>query len=261
MENPLLKKYTSLMREVTFVFLQRVKGKFQYILRRIAEAMVRQRSVGRGVVNSVDVSRFRAAESSDIRDHLNFLSFMVNLQRPEVLLELGTRGGESTRVFEEYCKSFMLTGRSFDLQPAPEWLDNKSHWRHYVGDDCELGELVYKSQKWPDGVTFQPIDFLFIDTSHEYEHTCRELEIYFPLVKSGGFLVFHDTNLVENATRRLDGELGYGWDNNRGVIRAIENYFSIKVDEKNYFFTEISGRGSSIYHLPWNNGLTVIKKS
>lgn len=253
--------YTLLMSEFIAVFLRRVEGKLKILLRRFAEVMVRQRNVGRGVARYVDVSRFGAAEESDIRDHLNFLSFMVYLQRPRVLLELGTRGGESTRVFEDYCKSFSLTGRSIDLETAPKWLQDKGHWKHYAGDDCELGDLLARTQKWPDGIAFQPIDFLFVDTSHEYEHTCRELETFFPLVNSGGFLVFHDTNLVKKATRRLDGELGYGWDNQRGVIRAIEEFFSIRVDETNYFFIAISGKGSSVYHLPWNNGLTVIQKS
>lgn len=246
------------MTGLIVVFFRRVVS---IILPKWAKAMVRQRDVGRGVTHSVDVSRFGAAESSDIRDHLNFLSFMVHLQQPQVLLELGTRGGESTRVFEDYCKSHHLIGRSFDLGPAPKWLHEKDHWQHFVGDDCELGDLLARTKKWPDGSTFQLIDFLFIDTSHEYEHTCRELETFFPLVKSGGFLVFHDTNLIKKATRRLDGELGYGWDNERGVIRAIEEYFSFEVDETSYLFITISGKGSSIYHLPWNNGLTVVQKS
>jgi len=247
--------------ELTFkTFFTRAKGKSRYLIRRISEELFWQWRVGRHVAKKVEVQQFGAQESTDISDHLNFLSLLIHLQQPKAILELGTRGGESTRVLESYCRDFACIGRSIDLEPAPDWLERSSHWKHFLGDDCSLGESIYKTKAWPDGTPFQNIDLLFIDTSHEYPHTKKELETFFPLLAPKATMIFHDTNLMKTPTRRLDGRLGYGWDNQRGVIRAIEEFFSIEVLEMNYFFKDLPGTNLKIYHRPWNNGFTVIQR-
>lgn len=38
----------------------------------------------------------------------------------------------------------------------------------------------------------QPIDFLFIDADHAYESVVRDYKNWAPLIKSGGFIAFHD---------------------------------------------------------------------
>jgi cephalosporin hydroxylase len=35
-------------------------------------------------------------------------------------------------------------------------------------------------------------DAIFCDSSHMYNHTLAEFDLYFPLVKSGGVLMYHD---------------------------------------------------------------------
>ena len=76
----------------------------------------------------------------------------------------------------------------------------------------------------------QPVDVLFIDTSHLYEHTVKEIEAWFPLLAPNALVMFHDTNLRPNYTRQ-NGTCGVGWDNDRGVIRAIEEYLGETLDE------------------------------
>lgn len=45
------------------------------------------------------------------------------------------------------------------------------------------------------------IDLLFIDTSHEYEDTLREIAAYTPRLAPGGFIVLHDS-ISQNGVRR-----------------------------------------------------------
>ena len=55
-------------------------------------------------------------------------------------------------------------------------------------DDCEF-DPIFKN------VIKEPVDVLFIDTSHLYEHTVRELAAWFPLLANKALVIFHDTNL------------------------------------------------------------------
>ena len=57
------------------------------------------------------------------------------------------------------------------------------------------------------------IDLLYIDTSHEYEHTKKELEKFLPLVADKGIVLLHDISPT-------------GWD----VQKAIDDFLSFHSD-------------------------------
>jgi predicted O-methyltransferase YrrM len=57
-----------------------------------------------------------------------------------------------------------------------------------VASDSAKAALV------PDG--FAPADFLFIDGGHDLEVVRRDVELYVPLVRSGGVVAFHDFSSV-----------------------------------------------------------------
>jgi len=68
----------------------------------------------------------------------------------------------------------------------------------------------------------EPLDFVYIDTTHRYEDTKAELEASFKVVRPGGIIAGHDLNL-EGA----------------GVRRAVEEF----CQEKELEFSEIRGDG------------------
>ncbi len=216
--------------------------------------------IGTKVAN-VDVSSFFASPSSDIGEHLAYLAFLLEVTRPRTILELGTRGGESTRVFESYCSRSQIVGRSIDLSAAPEWLKASNHWLHFTGDDILIGNDLVNKERWPNGDSVDKLDFIFVDTSHEYLHTAREIATYVPLLSQHGIIAFHDSNLTDKPTRRLSGKVNYGWDNDRGVARAIEEYFRITIPDGTLSFARSAEGGWSAYHMPWNNGLTLLTKN
>lgn len=123
------------------------------------------------------------AAPSDIQNHLpRFVALCEELQARHVI-ELGTRTGVSTIAWLH-----ALNGRgrltSVDIDPAPP-IGDYDHWTFVQGDDLDPAVIAQ----------LEPADIVFIDTSHHYEHTVAELSTYRRLVKPGGRIVCHDTQL------------------------------------------------------------------
>lgn len=155
---------------------------------------------------------------SDIYQHLpRFVELVEQLDATNVI-ELGTRSGVSTIAW-----LYALEGRghltSVDLD-APPPLGEFDHWTFIQGDDTD--EKVI-DQLYGLG----PADILFIDTSHHYTHTLAELDIYRDLVRPGGRIVMHDTQLrrpegspsrplfpVRTAIVEFTAEHGLRWTDN-----------------------------------------------
>lgn len=156
----------------------------------------------------------RRVQSSDIVDHLPRLH--AEASRPGVkVIELGVRSGNSTAAFlaaADACDGHVWSVDT-DWASLPEEWYRSGRWSYVIGDDCDPTVVA----GLPDGV-----DVVFIDTSHHYAHTLRELAVYVPKVRPGGVVLLHDTELdapyaapaddpvfpVAAAIRRYTGERG-----------------------------------------------------
>ena len=98
---------------------------------------------------------------------------------------------------------------------------------------------------------------LFIDTSHLYQHTVEEIDAWFPLLARHALVFFHDTN-QRLIYCRDDKSIGQGWNNDRGVLRALEMYFNQSFNEQ-VDFTHVEP-GWIIRHHARCNGLTILEK-
>lgn len=195
-----------------------------------------------------------SGNNTDISDHLSFIFEESLRNNPSTIVELGVRGGVSSRIFRkasEICGSDLI---SVDLQNCSDALDYEG-WYFVQKDDLEFAR-EFKEWSRENGVKGD-VDVLFIDTSHEYEHTKEEIERWFPHLASDGIVFFHDTNL-SGFYFREDGSVGKAWDNDRGVIRAIEEMIGCSLNEKRRFSTIKSG--FLIRHEPYCNGMTMLKK-
>lgn len=159
----------------------------------------------------------RCATPSDIYLHLPRFVAMVEDVDASVVVELGTRTGVSTVAW-----LYALEGRglvtSVDLDPAPD-IGEWPHWRFVRGDDLDPAVVTRVGSPAPD--------IVFIDTSHHYRQTRRELEVYRWVVKPGGLIVCHDTMLarpegsppgdppypVRKAVSEFADECGFQWVN------------------------------------------------
>lgn len=126
----------------------------------------------------------RCAEPSDIYQHLPTFVELVKATNAQHVVELGTRSGVSTIAWLYGLESTGGRLTSVDIDERPpigEW----PNWSFIQGDDLDpevFGNL-------PEA------DIVFIDTSHLYDQTLKELNLYRWLVKPGGLIVCHDTEL------------------------------------------------------------------
>jgi predicted O-methyltransferase YrrM len=121
---------------------------------------------------------------SDIVDHLPRFVAMVLDTNAQHVIELGTRTGVSTVAWLHGLEQTGGHLTSVDIDPAPA-IGAHAQWTFIQGDDCD-----------PDVFgTLRPADIVFIDTSHHRRHTLCELYLYRHLVRPGGLMVCHDTEL------------------------------------------------------------------
>jgi cephalosporin hydroxylase len=170
-------------------------------------------------------------------------------------VELGVRGGESTFVFERVarlCGSIMV---SVDIEDCSD-ICRYPDWTFIQKDDIEFAA---EFEAWCRQNKIKPeIDVLFVDTSHLFEHTQQEINGYFPYLSDRAKVFFHDTNLTKIYYRK-DGSVSVGWDNERGVIKALEAYFNKEFNEDEPFVDFVSP--FLINHNPYCCGLTILKKT
>jgi predicted O-methyltransferase YrrM len=153
---------------------------------------------------------------SDIVDHLpTFVTYVQQLNAQHVI-ELGTRTGVSTVAFLYALEQTGGRLTSVDLDERPD-IGDHDHWTFIQGDDLASEVVAQLDQA----------DIVFVDTSHAYEQTYRELNLYRWFVKPGGVILCHDTMLmnpqdadpgdprfpVRKAIERFCREQGYQWWN------------------------------------------------
>lgn len=121
---------------------------------------------------------------SDIFEHCPVFVDLVRQLEAQTVIELGTRGGVSTIAWLYGLTETDGHLWSVDIDPAPEFEHDR--WTFIQGDDLSRSVL----DQLPDNA-----DIVFIDTSHTYEDTLAELNVYLWKVRAGGKIVLHDTEL------------------------------------------------------------------
>lgn len=199
--------------------------------------------------------RARAARGSDISSHLESL-FVEGLKvNPRLIVELGVRGGESTWVFERLARRCGADLVSVDIADCSA-ICKYERWHFVQEDDVQFGR---RFPNWcrTRGLTTR-IDVLFVDTSHLYQHTLAEIAAWFPHLGPGAAVMFHDTN-AGTIFRRRDWTLGgHGFNNDRGVIRALEKTLGLSLVESRPF--DVEAAGWRVTHDPVCNGLTILRQ-
>lgn len=202
-----------------------------------------------------EIEQRAAARRTDISDHLTTLFSEALAAHPRLIVELGVRGGESTFAFERAAGLSDACLLSVDIEDCGVPC-SYAKWSFVKRDDVAFAD---EFAGWCAAHNLPPlIDVLFIDTSHLYEHTREELRVWMPFLAPKGRIILHDTNLTR-LYRRADGSLGVGWNNQRGVIRALEDALGEKFDERRDFAT--TARGWTIRHRAHCGGLTVLERN
>lgn len=195
---------------------------------------------------------------SHISDHLVTLFYCAIDAAPRLIVELGTGPGESTRVFLAAASITDSRLLSVDIADRSHLdLPFRERWHFVQADDVAFGRDGFT--RWCQEQALAPrIDLLFIDTSHFYDHTREEIATWSAHLSERAVLIFHDTNMGDGFYARFDGSFGFGYENRRGVMRAIEDLVGRSYDERT-FFSDLAG-GFLITHNPSCNGLAILKR-
>lgn len=194
------------------------------------------------------------AERTALSGHLATLFWECMRSRPDLVVEVGVRSGESTEVFCRAAEHYNGTVVSVDIAP-PLRLFDYPKWVFYQERSEELGRRFEAVQR---DLGLGPIDVLFLDSSHLYDETVVELEAWLPHLSPTALLICHDT-AMGSRFRATDGTLRSGWDNKRGVSRALEEVLGISIDER-----ENAVRiddGWLLSHTPLSSGLTMLARA
>jgi hypothetical protein len=104
--------------------------------------------------------------------------------QPVRLLELGVHGGASIRTWLEFLPNAKVAG--VDVRPAPGNLTDHPRYRHFQGDQTDMG-LLTSAVEWLGGLGCW-ID----DASHRTVDHIASHAILWPLLASGGWAALED---------------------------------------------------------------------
>jgi predicted O-methyltransferase YrrM len=186
-------------------------------------------------MNTVLEQRYRdlcADQTSDIWLHLpRFVAAVEELQATKVI-ELGTRYGVSTIAWLYGLQNrghLWAVDCSFPVA-APGSDTNLLDTQGPLG--ClDFFTFILGYDSWQAVLDALPteVDIVFVDTMHTFEQTTLELELYYPRVRPGGRMYFHDTALevtgnatttqplfpVRTAVQQFCSALGLEWDDDQ----------------------------------------------
>lgn len=126
-------------------------------------------------------------------------------------LEIGVYRGDSSLVFLNNCAFMYFVDPCYEYAENPDknWFTIEEQFTKVIAPFKDRCKFIKGMSADPNIVAQIPeLDFAFIDANHEYTYVLQDIELYWPKIKSGGFLCGHD----------------YG-GGHPGVIAAVDDFF------------------------------------
>jgi predicted O-methyltransferase YrrM len=147
---------------------------------------------------------------------------IVRMERPRMVLEIGTYMGATTRRLAEAVRGWGGWVITVDLpqgmwRSAPDmgWTDwhlieTRDVGREFRGRECEkwITQIWADTREWDWGKSRWWADFIFIDGSHTYEYCRNDSEKSLEVLAVGGTIIWHDADEQHPGVMRLLEE----WD-------------------------------------------------
>jgi O-antigen biosynthesis protein len=160
---------------------------------------------------------------------------IVRHYRPKLIVELGTHMGLSALAMGLALRDLGEGGRLFAVDswegdPQAGFYGD-SVYRTFLGrsEQLDLGSIIVALRMYFDDARDRvatPIDLLHIDGLHTWEAVSHDFEVFGPLVRPGGLVMFHDVNSGYEGVQRF-------W---AGISRRYESHM-----------------------VPYSNGLGIIR--
>jgi predicted O-methyltransferase YrrM len=186
------------------------------------------------VLKLVDFAYSETIAPIQIRSELMELGQVIAAAKPVRALEIGTaRGGtlfvlcrlaasDATVISLDLPHGAFGGGYSLLRMPLYRRFASPGQSLHLIRADSHDMDTLERVRKI---LGPEPLDYLFIDADHTYEGVKRDFEMYSPLVRKGGTVVFHDIVQEE-----LGCEVPRFWSEikdqylSREIIDAEENF-------------------------------------
>ena len=141
-------------------------------------------------------------EAVDMKDDMSILYQAAKLNPPrDIFLELGTGGGLSTRALALAMQELNsgsekpLSLLSIDIDPEKSKVVSPILIEE--GIDQNVSFFSQDSITFLNNNSHHPIDFVFLDTSHDFKQTLAEIMLITPMLTAKGYLFMHDTRYNE----------------------------------------------------------------
>lgn len=165
----------------------------------------------------MDFSKFL---STDIGVNASKLYDVISKYNNSTFVELGVRSGVSSEIFliDSEKNNNKIYGVDVDWSLLNPYVNSHINYTKILGDSATIGKYWDKK-----------INGLFVDTFHIKEQVLSELYFWYPHIKEGGFIVFHDTNwpLGKN-----DVYGGITWDRVEVGVKEFFNVNSLNYEDE-----------------------------
>ncbi|MGQ9847831.1 MAG: class I SAM-dependent methyltransferase, partial [Bacteroidales bacterium] len=149
----------------------------------------------------------RLTDFSSWHEHIPFAMFIVEILKPNVIVELGTYYGDSYCSFCQAVKDLGLDTHCYAVDTwkgdpqtgfyGPEVLEDlRNHHDSLYGSFSRLIQSTFDEalEHFSDGT----IDLLHIDGYHAYEIVKHDFEAWLPKMSQSGVILLHDINVRED---------------------------------------------------------------
>lgn len=163
------------------------------------------------------------------REQGEWLAFLASLVPQHMtIVELGSYKGKSTA----WLSMGSRLGNKALVYSIDSWCGNETEQLPWSYPDFEknLRRLgLWEGVRPIHGLTLAvgknwraPIGLLFIDAGHEFTEALNDYYAWYPFIRSGGWIVMHDTNILSGPTRVMEEVIKPSglWTNFHSILQA-----------------------------------------
>ena len=157
-------------------------------------------------------------------DRFSIVKAIISKIENGVFVEIGTAKGD----FADFILENSINSTLYCIDPYLSYTDYDDSLNTQIGDNYFYKTYDRLKSKYGDRVQFirkfsqdalndipNNIDFLYIDGNHRFEYVSKELELYYPKVKSNNYIIGDDAVDLDDSLRNKNGDILINWDENK----------------------------------------------
>lgn len=145
-----------------------------------------------------DVLNLAFSKQNAIQQHewelRTFLRMVMDELKPQRTVELGSWKGYTGAILSRVTSLCTVSIDNAEYGPYELEAAVLGDNLEFIKDDCRSSVAVDRTMNLLEG----PIDLLLFDDGHSYEDLTKEMELWKPMVRPGGWIVIHDINPLAN---------------------------------------------------------------